>query len=125
MIKNILPIKLIALRKSNNLTQAKLAENLCISRATYAYFESGKRLPDLETLNKIAKYYNVSLDSLVNDKHDFFSESNSEKFEQYKKLINIIEVNNLSIDDIDFLKKFKNLSKDKQDLILKNIDLLK
>lgn len=62
-----LALKLLELRQSHDLTQKQLCEALNIGRSTYSYFETGSRIPDLETLLLIARYYKVSLDELVTD----------------------------------------------------------
>lgn len=67
MKKKSLALKLLELRQSHNLTQKQLCESLNIGRSTYSYFETGSRIPDLETLLLIARYYHVSLDDLVTD----------------------------------------------------------
>lgn len=65
MEKTALGLKLLELRQSHNLTQKQLCTDLHIGRSTYSYFETGARLPDIETLIIIAKYYGISLDELV------------------------------------------------------------
>ncbi|WP_409370291.1 helix-turn-helix domain-containing protein [Lysinibacillus sp. 38-6] len=53
------------LRKSNNKTQQDIADILGITRPAYTAYEQGKRNPDYEILEKIADYYNVSIDYLL------------------------------------------------------------
>ena len=48
------------LRSNQNKTQLEVAEFLGISRQAYSRYESSLREPDMETLSKIATYYNVS-----------------------------------------------------------------
>ena len=57
--------RLRTLRKSRNLTQNKLADDLKISKSTISMYENGNREPDFETLEVIADYFNVSLGSLI------------------------------------------------------------
>ncbi len=61
----LLPQRLKQLRLENDLTQESLAQRLPINRGTYAHYELGKRQPDLETLIRIAVFYNVSTDYLL------------------------------------------------------------
>ena len=56
---------LIELRKNKGLTQQQLADMLNITQQAYGHYESGKRLPDIKTLIKIADFYNISLDILT------------------------------------------------------------
>lgn len=53
------------LRTSEKLTQKDLAKALNVAPQTYASYEQGRREPDIDTLIKIARFYNVSLDFLV------------------------------------------------------------
>lgn len=52
------------LRKHKNITQAELAEYLKISQSAVGMYESGKRMPDYDTMIAIADYYNVDIDYL-------------------------------------------------------------
>lgn len=45
-------------------TQLDMAKILGVAKTTYASYEQGKRMPDVEIQKKIAEYYNVSLDYL-------------------------------------------------------------
>lgn len=49
------------LRNKNGITLAKLGSEIDIRDNTLSQYENGKRNPSSETLNKIAKYFNVSL----------------------------------------------------------------
>jgi len=53
------------LRKDENLTQMQVSSILKIDRSNIANYERGKRLPPIESLIKIADFFNVSLDYLV------------------------------------------------------------
>ena len=57
-------LKLI--RKARNLNQLKVAIDLNISREALSHYENGKREPNLEMLNKMSQYFNVSIDFLIN-----------------------------------------------------------
>lgn len=55
-------------RKEKNLNQLKVAMDLNISREALSHYENGKREPSLDMLNKLSKYFNVSIDYLINGK---------------------------------------------------------
>ena len=57
-------LKLTELRKQRGLTQSDIAKVLGIARTTYSSYEQGRRSPDVDIQNKIADYFNVSLDYL-------------------------------------------------------------
>ena len=68
--------RIAELRRKNKLTQKQVAEYLKVAKSTYSQYETGKSSPDYETLKKIAKLYNVSLDELLN--HEIISENEDE-----------------------------------------------
>ncbi|GLB46176.1 hypothetical protein WR164_01550 [Philodulcilactobacillus myokoensis] len=55
-------------RKHNKLTQKNLANKLNVSSKAVSRWETGKNYPDIETLIKIAKLFNTSVDDLLNNK---------------------------------------------------------
>lgn len=59
-------LKLI--RKQKGLNQLKVAIDLNISREALSHYENGKREPSLDMLNRMSKYFNVSIDYLINGK---------------------------------------------------------
>lgn len=61
-------IGLATIRKSRGYTQLKVAMALNISREALSYYENGKRSPDIAMLRKMSKYFNVSIDYLINGK---------------------------------------------------------
>ncbi len=52
-------------RHSAGLTQQQVADNLKIERSTYTYYETGKTKPDINTLVKIAKVFNIDYTCLL------------------------------------------------------------
>ena len=63
---------LIHLRKARRLTQEAVAEKVGVTRQAVAKWEAGDSMPDLETGQKLAQLFDVSLDMLVS----FESETN-------------------------------------------------
>lgn len=62
--------RLKKLRKERKLTQKDIATFLNISQPAYQQFESGKKKMNLETMEKLADFFNVSTDYLLG-KTDF------------------------------------------------------
>lgn len=62
--------RLKKLRKEGKLTQKDIATFLNISQPAYQQFESGKKKMNLETMEKLADFFNVSTDYLLG-KTDF------------------------------------------------------
>lgn len=83
-------LNLKEIRKQNGTTQVSLAKFLGIDQTTYSGYETGKSNPDINTLIKIANYFNISLDYLCGrqNKNLIFADSLSEK---KKELINLIK----------------------------------
>lgn len=76
------------LRLQNNLTQEDLAKIINKSSVAYGYYESGRNEPDIETLKKIADYFDVSLDFLCDRPRPYDLPSTATK--DQKEAINII-----------------------------------
>ena len=53
------------LREDNDLTQKDLAKLLGCTQQTYSRYETGEITIDINSLIKLAKFYNTSLDYLV------------------------------------------------------------
>ena len=56
------------LRKEKNISQSELAEKLHISRQTISKWELGKSLPDSIMMKDLSKFFNVSIDEIINGK---------------------------------------------------------
>ncbi len=55
------------LRKANKLTQSELAQKLSYSDKTVSKWENGDAVPDVETLWQLSKFYNINMNSLIED----------------------------------------------------------
>lgn len=53
------------LRKRENISQEKLAEEIGVSRQTIAKWEAGESVPDVIYSSQLADFFDVSLDELV------------------------------------------------------------
>lgn len=53
------------LRNERGLNQRELAELLGVSNGAIGMWETGKRQPDLDTIKKIASFFNVTVDYLI------------------------------------------------------------
>ena len=59
-------IRIRNLREDMDMTQTDMAKVLCISQRTYSYYESGGHDIPTEVLVRIADFYQVSVDYLLN-----------------------------------------------------------
>lgn len=57
-------LRIKELRNEFQKTQEQMAKILGVAKTTYASYEQGKRMPDTELQNKIANYFDVTLDFL-------------------------------------------------------------
>lgn len=64
--------RLKSLRQQSSITQAKLADDLNVTKSLISMYESGQRLPSFEMLEAIADYFNVPLSSLVDNASSIF-----------------------------------------------------
>lgn len=138
MPTSLLPLKLIELRKKHNYTQEYVSSYIHVSRGGYSQYETGKRIPSSESLLKLAKLYNVSIDQLINqnviaipdslllDPASDYSSNNSIDINLLKNLGILLLNSSPSLDfssitqnDINFLSSFKKLSHtDQEDIRL-------
>ena len=58
-------MRLKELRKKRNISQLKLALDLSMNQNTISRYETGEREADYSTLIKIADYFGVSIDYLL------------------------------------------------------------
>lgn len=57
--------KIFTLRKSNDLTQEQLAEELNVSRQSISKWESGQAIPELEKIVSMSQIFGVTTDYLL------------------------------------------------------------
>lgn len=63
--------KITNARKQANMSQEQLAEKLNVSRSAIAKWETDKGIPDIENLKTLSGVFEVSIDYLVGNEHDF------------------------------------------------------
>lgn len=57
--------RLMSLREKAGISQQEISKRLGVARTTYASYEQGAREPDIDMLNKLATFHNVSVDYLL------------------------------------------------------------
>ena len=58
-------IRLKTLRKERSMTQQELADALGLSKSTVAYYEAGRRAPNIKMIHKICDFFGCSTDYLL------------------------------------------------------------
>ena len=80
--------KLRELRMQKNISQAKLAADIHISRSAVAKWENGLGLPSDESLKLLADYFGVAVDELITNKtNEEVLISKNKTIDQQKKII--------------------------------------
>ena len=64
-VNEVVYMRLKELRKQRGISQVKLAIDLSMSQNTISRYETGSHEADYKTLIKIADYFNVSIDYLL------------------------------------------------------------
>ena len=67
--------KLLELRKNKNLLQREVAFACDITTAAYGSYEKGDREPTLETLGKLADFFDVTVDELLGRSPQLFDDA--------------------------------------------------
>ena len=57
--------KIRDLREDNDLSQIECAKALYVSKNSYIRYETGERMPPIDFMERVADYYNVTLDYLA------------------------------------------------------------
>lgn len=65
MKENVLGKKLRELRLERGISQKELGENLGFCNQSVSFWETGQREPDLDSIVKICKYFDVTSDFLL------------------------------------------------------------
>ena len=100
--------RLKQLRVAANLQQTDIIKRLSLSSARYSQYESGKRRPDYELLIEFANLYGVSIDYLLG-RTTISNTSHTSA--------------TCSAEEIKLIKKYRYLSKDRQEAVRDFIDV--
>lgn len=95
------------IRKNRGITQQQLADLINMHRSNYSKVETGQREISISALAKIAKYFNVSVDDLIQNKNEIPQE---------------IEIKNIGLSEK--IKLIEQLEDDEQNMVFKFIDSL-
>ena len=75
-----------------NLTQSQLADELLVSNKTVSNWETGKTLPDIDSLIRIVHYFDLSIDSVIKEGSDVMKDlHNKENAYHLQKKLAIID----------------------------------
>ena len=98
------------LRETLGISQTELGKKIGVARSTICQYESGRREPDNETLQRLADFFNVSVDYLLGREQP-------------------VEKQEISVPDKDVMVAFQdgaeNLTQEDIDDVVKFIEFLK
>ena len=69
-----------AFRTKCSLSQLQVATALGVDRSTYSYYEIGKTQPHPDTLLRLARLFNVSVDALLGESGDRFRDGTENSY---------------------------------------------
>lgn len=86
--------RLKEIRKQNNLTQDQVAAIIGVAKTTYCNYEIGRTEMEFNSIIKLAKYYNVSIDYLMGveeTENIYISKEDFKKMQELKEIVTKIE----------------------------------
>lgn len=108
------------LRLKSGLTQKETAKKLQLETVTYHGYENEKRQPDINTLIKIADFFNVSLDYLCNHKTENVYDWGQINEEQKKAIELLLELDNNELNQvIGYIKGISDKEKTLEEKVIK------
>lgn len=121
--------KLRYLRLNRNLTQIDVARHLSMTRQGYAHYEKGTRSPDYQTLSKLASFYQLTVDELVNENElpleiAYIYESNPYSTDKsYKELLRSRSISiKVTVNENKLISLFRQLSTKDQILLISSLE---
>ena len=108
------------LRTENNYTQEQISEKLNISRQAYSNYETGKRIPDIDMLIRIADIYEVTLEQLLTQTCTSTGILNETSGPYYTgKVFENADIIYLTKEEVDLLIHYRNAGDDDRKLTRK------
>lgn len=125
LVKRNLKVNLRQVRKTNEMTQAQVAELVGVERSTYTSWESGRSLPKPAQFIMLSKIFDVSFEFLtspamskplkvnnkVDDPHRVYGDSYISELNDYERTV-ILKMRMLNSKDrkavTDFIDKFSS-----------------
>lgn len=99
------------LRTIHGISQEELSDDICITRSTYSAYETGAKIPDLQTIDALAAIYDIGFESLVN--HDLS-----------RGLLNRIYLSSSDRQLAALLNNYESLSVASKNVVTERLDIL-
>ena len=112
------------LRNDHNYTQTQIGEKLNISRQAYSNYETGKRIPDIDMLIRIADIYQVTLEQLITQTCTKTGVINETTGPYYTGMIvESADTIYLSKEEVELLTQYRNAGEDERRLTRKALGI--
>lgn len=103
------------LRENCGYTQQQVADALNLERSTYTYYETGKTTPDINTIVKLAKIFNVSfIDIFEQEEREQTRSFNDYSLYSKDDLRNVVHIYELSKMEKVLISLYRLLTNDQQ-----------
>ena len=112
--------RFLKLLTEKKISAYKVSKDTHISQATFSAWKNGSRQPKVDKLQKIAAYFNVSLEWLMGNTD--VRENNSSNLERPVTDITAKDDIKLTNDELNFIKKYRQLPSNVQKLIDNTIE---
>lgn len=99
------------LRTIHGISQEELSDDICITRSTYSAYETGAKIPDLQTIDALSAIYDIGFESLVN--HDLS-----------RGLLNRIYLSSSDRQLAALLNNYESLSVASKNVVTERLDIL-
>lgn len=103
---------LYELRTEKGVSQKELAEAIGVSQSTIAKIEVGRNEATASTIRKLAKYFNISTDYLLEFEDDFGVKTSAPMSDD------------ITVEEKQIIKKIRALRKESRELVEQMIDTL-
>ena len=110
------------LRENCGYTQQQVADALNLERSTYTYYETGKTTPDINTIIKLAKIFNVSyIDIFEQEERDKARPFNDYDLYSKDDLRNVVHIYELTKMEKVLISLYRLLSCEQQEEIINKL----
>lgn len=111
------------LRIKNKISQEELGETLGVRKSSISNWETNKATPTFEMLSKIASYFGVSIDYLLDfNQHDL---NNIQKLQIALKEAGMMVHDDLTIEELEYAMKQIDLLRETQNKMMENLSIKK
>lgn len=110
------------LRENCGYTQQQVADALNLERSTYTYYETGKTTPDINTIVKLARIFNVSyIDIFEQEERDQTRSFNDYSLYSKDDLRNVVHIYELTKMEKVLISLYRLLPSEQQEIFINEL----